>query len=156
MRTRQKVILGGLLAGMGLLLAFAGSVYSQREEKEPLEKKVAAVTKIHPDTVAAVIRGLGPAIFKEISLGNQVVLPGLGTFRVVRIPEHKDLRNGRPVTIAETNYVEFLPAGKLVESVNQEGVIPSGTVPAFEFTPRPNETPSLKTGKTRTPRIRSR
>jgi len=45
-------------------------------------------------------------------------LQGLGVFRVVRVPEHRDLVDGRPAVIAATNYVDFKPFGGLVDAAN--------------------------------------
>src|SRR5262245_241361 len=115
MWTKRRLALAGLLLVTALLLGVAGIVHSQAtreegKEEDNLQRQVAKKAKVKRETVAAVIEALGPAILAEIRLGRQVAVPGLGVLRVVRVPEHRDLRDGRPVTVAAVNYVEFVPA----------------------------------------------
>jgi nucleoid DNA-binding protein len=156
MSMKRRLALGALLGVTGLTLGVAGVVHSQKETKATLEQNVAKAAKLREETVTQVLKALGPAVLAEIRLGRQVVLPGLGVFRVVRIPEHKDLRDGRPVTVAATNYVEFGPFGPGVAAANAEGVVPAAVVPQFQYNPRPNETAPTRTDKIRAPRIRTR
>ena len=146
----------GVLAAAGLSLGLAGMVYSQKQEAPTFEQRLAKAAGVNEETAAKLLKALGPGIMAEVKRGGEVVLDGLGTFKVVRIPEHKDLQGGRPVTIAATNYVVFLPANALVNEANEEGVKPATTVPPFEYIPLPNQTPSQKTGRTRVPPVRTR
>jgi nucleoid DNA-binding protein len=120
-----------------------------------LKGRVAAMTKLPPADVAKVVDALGPAVRDLIGQGQAVDIPNLGIFRAVRIPEHRDLVNGRPATIPGSNYVEFLPADKFADAANQAGVRPSETVPPFEYNPLPDQTRGLKTGPTRAPNSRT-
>ena len=83
-------------------------------------------------------------------------LKGLGTLRVVRVPEHRDLVDGRPATIPASNYVDFLPAGGLVEAANAPGAVPQDTVPPFQYVPLPDQTKGLRTPEERMPNVRTR
>src|SRR5260370_25558637 len=70
-----------------------------------LKGQIAAATKLEEADVDKVLRELGPAISARIANGDRVELPGLGLFRVVRIPEHRDRADGRPAMIAALTYV---------------------------------------------------
>jgi nucleoid DNA-binding protein len=158
---KRRLALASLLGVTVALLGVAGIVHSQARKGESkggadLEKQVTKKTRLKQETVALVLKSLGPAVVAEIRLGRQVVIPNLGVFRVVRVAAHRDLREGRPVTIAATNYVEFVPAAGVVEVANAQGTVPAAEVPAFEYHPRPYETPSTRVDKVRVPRIRSR
>ena len=121
-----------------------------------LRGRIAAATKLPEADVAKVLeRLLGPAIRDLLGQGQTVEIANLGAFRVVRIPEHRDLVNGRPATIAANNYVEFLPTGTLAAAADQPGVRPAETVPPFEYNPLPDQTRGLKTGPTRQPNSRT-
>jgi nucleoid DNA-binding protein len=140
----------------------------QKEVKEPLRLgsaqanlptnlngRIAAATKLPPNDVAKVMDALGPAIRDLLGQGQTVMVPNLGSFRVVRIPEHRDLVNGRPATIGGSNYVEFLATGRFAEAANQPGVQPAESVPPFEYHALPDQAPGLKTGQTRSPNSRT-
>ncbi len=156
MRTKRWLVCGVLLAGMGLFLGLAGKSYSQREEDEGanLKTRLARKLQVRQQLVNDFFKELAPAVIADLRAGNQVVLPGLGTLRVVRVAEHRDLRNGRPVLIPAVNYVEFLPVQALVAAANSEGARPAVTVPAFQYNPLPQQTPSQRTPRTRTPSFR--
>jgi nucleoid DNA-binding protein len=117
--------------------------------------RIAIATKLSEADVAKMMTALGPAIRDLLAEGNTVEIPNLGLFRVVRIPEHRDMVNGRPATIAGSNYVEFVPSGGLVGAANRGGAKPAETVPPFEYNPLPDQTKGLKTGGTRAPNSRT-
>jgi nucleoid DNA-binding protein len=120
-----------------------------------LTGRIAQTTKLQESEVAKVVNAMGPAVRDLLGRGQNVDVPNLGTFRVVRIPEHRDLVNGRPATIAGSNFVEFLAADKFAEAANQSGVRPADTVPPFEYNVLPDQTPGLRTGNTRMPNRRT-
>ncbi|HVS37734.1 MAG TPA: HU family DNA-binding protein [Gemmataceae bacterium] len=119
-----------------------------------LQGRIAAQTKLSEDDVNKVLKALGPALRDDLAHGGLVELPGLGTFRVVRIAAHRDLVNGRPAMIEASNYVEFLPSGGLVDAANAAGAVPQDTVQPFQFNPLPNQTKSLVMPDDRMPNIR--
>src|SRR5712692_6963234 len=123
MRQSQWIALFALVAGMALLLGLAKPALSQRPADPPqtLKGRIVTATKLPEADVQKVLTALGPAIRDHLRTGAQIDLPGLGTFRVVRIPEHRDLVAGRPATVAASNYVEFLPTGDLVNAANGPG-----------------------------------
>jgi nucleoid DNA-binding protein len=159
MRNRNRWFAGGVF-----LLAAALTVTITSQAQPPrnpgvggtLTGQIAAATKLEEADVAKVLKELGPAISARIANGEQVQMPGLGIFRVVRIPEHKDLVDGRPATIAAVNYVEFIPEQGIVNASNAPGAVPATVVPPFEYHPLKNQTPSQRVpdGKVPSTRIR--
>jgi nucleoid DNA-binding protein len=173
MRKLQWGVLVALVGTLGLVLGLAAPARSQRpqpgkpgqparpnqpkeKEKETLKGRLARVTRLPEQDVTKLLAELGPAVRDQLAAGNQVELPGLGTFRVVRVPEHRDLVGGRPAVIPASNNVEFLPAGSIVNAANGPGAVPAVTVPPFEYNPLPQQTPGQKVGNTRTPNTRIR
>jgi nucleoid DNA-binding protein len=168
-------------AGLAILVTATGLVVAQDDEKQQkkpqpqpppairittlgqgragltnsLQGRIAAATKLPEADVAKMIDALGPSIRDLLGQGQTVNLPNLGSFRVVRIPEHKDMVNGRPATIAGSNYVEFNATGDFTSAANQPGVKPAETVPPFEYHPLPDQTKGLKAPYTRTPSTRT-
>jgi nucleoid DNA-binding protein len=120
-----------------------------------LRERLAAVTKLPPADVAKVLEALGPAVRDLLGQGQTVEVPNLGRFRIVRVPEHRDLVDGRPATIAASNTVEFLPTGAFGSAANQPGVRPAETVPPFEYNPLPDQTKSLRVPSQRAPNTRT-
>jgi nucleoid DNA-binding protein len=117
--------------------------------------RIVATTKLPEADVAKVLDAFGPAVRDLLTQGQTVEIPNLGTFRVVRIPEHRDMVNGRPATIPGSNFIEFLAAGKFADAANMPGVRPAESVPPFEYNPLPDQTRGLKTGSTRSPNSRT-
>lgn len=169
MSKRHGWALAALLGGLGLTLALNAPVHSQKapeiksgspKQKAPdtLQGRVAQASKLSEDDVNKVLKALGPAVRDELKRGKTVTLPGLGTLRVVRIPQHKDMEigTGRPLTVAAENTIEFLPTGELVGAANSDGAVPAETVPPFQYIPLPGQTPGQKVGQTRVPSTRVR
>jgi len=117
---------------------------------------VATAAKLREEDVAKVLSALGPAIREQLARGEVVELPGLGVFRIVRVPEHKDLVNGRPATIPAANTVEFLPSGDAIDAANAADAVPADTVPAYQFNPLPIQTKGLRTPEDRMRNVRTR
>src|ERR1700722_9683940 len=152
----QRRALIALAVTIGLVLLIASPALSQKGPviKEPasLKKEVtfkgrlAKAADISEEKVEKILKALGPALVAELSSGNRVELAGIGTFRVVRISEHRDLVNGRPAVIPATNDVEFLPAQGMVDASNAPGAKAETTVPRWEFNPLGNEVPAVRQG----------
>jgi nucleoid DNA-binding protein len=159
MHKARWLALGALLGTLGLVLTFASPALSQKSTtktnkngKETLTQRLARETKLKEDQVTKLLNALGPAMLTELKAGKSVELPGLGTFRVVRVAGHKDIAaGGRPVTIPAFNTVEFVGSIEVGESANSKGVVPAETVPAFQYVPLPGQTPGQKVGRTHTP-----
>jgi nucleoid DNA-binding protein len=156
MNSRPCLTLGMLLGVVGLLSGLAMPLHSQQPAKETFNQRVARTAKTREEDVNRVLRALGPAVREELSKGRSVDLPGLGTFRIVRIAEHRDLRNGRPVTIPAVNHVEFVGGDEMDEAANGPDAVPAETVPAFQFIPLTGQTPGQYTPRTRVPPVRTR
>ena len=145
-----------VLAGTLVVLSWAGPALSQRPARLlPMAQDIARQTRLREESVDKVLTALGPAVSRQLAAGRTVTIQGLGTFRVVRIPEHRDLVNGRPATIAGANFVEFLPLDKFAAAADQAGVRPAETVPPFEYHPLPDQTRGLKVPPVRQPNTRT-
>ncbi len=152
-----------LLSGLALVLVFglAAPGHSQKpaakdKKNETLAQRLARESNLKEEDINKVLKALGPAVRDELTRGKTVSLQGLGTFRVVRVAGHRDLREGRPVNVPPSNYVEFLPTGEVLNSANSDTAVPAETVPAFEYEPLPNQTKGQKVGPTRAPAVRVR
>jgi nucleoid DNA-binding protein len=156
MRTRQIMTLGALLGACGLALILSAPAQTERPRVDSLVARIAEATKLSEENTDRFLKAMGPAIRDELKQGKEVSLPGLGTFRVVQIQEHKDLRGGDVVVIPTTNTVEFVPEGTLVEATNSSTAQPAETVPAFRYIPVPGQTPSNRVSRTRTLPMRTR
>lgn len=164
MRKRNLISVAVLIAAAVLMFGLSEPAQSQRAgqlgaQKDPLRTtlkgRIAIATKLPEAEVVKVLEAIGPAVRDLIGQGQQVEVPNLGTFRVVRIPEHRGLNGGLAVTIPGSNYVEFLPFGVIANAANQPGVMPAETVPPFEYNPLPDQTKSLKTENLRVPGTRT-
>ena len=166
MRKRHRGALAALALTLGGLLALTAPAWSQLKVIEPpsakgggsLKARLARAGDVAEDKIDRILKELGPAIADQLAKGQLVELKGLGTFRVVRIPEHRDLVQGRPAVIPASNYVEFLPTGALVDASNAPGAVPQETVPVWQFNPMPNQTtvPSDRAPSSRIPGIKIR
>jgi nucleoid DNA-binding protein len=153
-------VLGAVVA----VLAFAAPAFSDKpaakdnakDKPTTLNGRIAADSKVSEGDVAKVLAALGPAVRDRLAAGEKVELPGLGAFRVVHIPEHRDLVDGRPALVPGSNYVDFTPFGGLIDAANAPGAVPQETVPPFEFNPLPGQTPSQHVPFERMPNIRTR
>ncbi len=156
MRNWNRWIAGGvLLLAVGITL----SRTSQAQTPKPpasatLTGDIATTTKLDERDVDKVLRELGPAIAKRLARGEKIDMPGLGTFRVVRIPAHNDLVDGKPTTIPTTNNVEFLAAAEIVNASNAPDAVPAAVVPPFQYNILPDQTPGQKVPNTRVPSSR--
>ncbi len=152
MRKPHLGALAALLATLGLSLVLTTPVRSQRPQpRETFKAQIARLAKLEEEAVTKVLQALGPAIRDHVARGEQVDIPGLGTFRVVRVPEHKDMVNGRPATIPDSNYIEFVPVEDLVKASNAPTAVPAVVVPPYEFNPLPNQTKAQKAPGSRQP-----
>jgi len=124
------------------------------EDALTLQQRVAKGAKVSEEAAGRLFEALGPAIREELRRGKSVSIAGLGTFRVVRVAEHKDLKNGRPVTIPASNTVEFLAEGDVIQATNGENARPEETVPAFQYNPLPGANPGQKMPLIRNPGTR--
>jgi nucleoid DNA-binding protein len=146
--------LGALVGTLGLVVAATAQEAGQRpaDKKQPatFQGRMLAASKLPEKDLNVFLAALGPAIRDSLAAGQTVSVPGLGTFRVVRIPEHRDMVAGRPVIVAGSNYVEFLPVAGLVGAANAAGATPAVTVPPFEYVPLPDRVPGQRVPGTRT------
>jgi nucleoid DNA-binding protein len=158
MRNWNRWLAGGVLClAVGLTLGFVTEARSQRPAPTftgPLDKEISTATKLEVDDVNKVLRQLGPVISAKLARGERIEIAGLGTFRVVRVGEHRDMIDGRPGVVAAYNYVEFLPVQEIVNAANAPGAVPSETVPAFQYNVLPNQIPSLRVPNVRAPSTR--
>jgi nucleoid DNA-binding protein len=151
MHTRHRWALGGLLGAVVAVLLAAPARSAKPPAEETFNQRLAKAARLSEEDAGRFYQALGSVIREDLAHGKQVSVPGLGTFRVVRVEEHRDLRNGRPVVVPATNTVEFLSEGSLVDAANAPAAKPAETVPPFQYVPIPGQTPGQKVGPTRTP-----
>lgn len=154
MRKHHSWSLAALGATLLLTLVLADPAQSQRPAlpQEPtLAGDIATRSGVKEADVAKVLQAMGPAVTQRIAAGQTVELQGLGTIRVVRIAEHKDLVDGRPATIPAVNNIDFVPTGNLTNAANAANAVPAVTVPAFQYNPIQNRVPSTRVPSTRIP-----
>src|SRR5262249_37604200 len=123
MGKQHRLALGTLLAALAVA-SLGYSQYPPPPKEETLNQRPARLSNLPEPDVKRFLSVLGPAVREELGKGKEVSLSGLGTFRIVRVAEHRDLRNGRPVMIPAVNTVEFLPEGGTLEAANGENVQP--------------------------------
>jgi nucleoid DNA-binding protein len=153
----------GALLGLGCLvgvLAFLLGVTAPAQPPKPpaeetLSQRLARTTQLAEEDITKILNELGPAIQYDLTHGKQVTFLGLGTFRVVRVPEHRDLKNGQVVTVPAVNTVEFLATSQLKEASNTSGAVPAETVPEYRFNPLPQQTPTQRVPLIRNPGVRT-
>jgi nucleoid DNA-binding protein len=159
MRKRPWLALAALAATLGVLVPLTAPAQSPRPPREEsFGQRVAREAKVSEEQLARVLAALGPAVRDELKKGNTVSLPGLGTFRVVRVAEHKDIEpgTGRVLRVPATNTVEFLAGEGLGEAANSATAVPAETVPAFQFNPLPDQTKGQRVPQTRSEGQRTR
>jgi nucleoid DNA-binding protein len=151
----RQVLMGGSLLGCLVLLVGLGSAQSPGARKQlTLPQRLAEAAKLPEDSASRFLQALGPVFRDELRRGKEVTIPGLGRFRVVRVEEHRDMQNGRPVTVPASNRVEFVAAEIIDTAANAEGVTPADTVVPFQYITLPGQTPSQKAPPSRTPPVR--
>jgi nucleoid DNA-binding protein len=125
---------------------------AQRDES--FVGRVSKASGVSQEDVAKVLRALAGPLKDDLRQGKSVGLNGVGTFRIVKLPEYRDLKDGKPVIIPPRNSVEFQPAGDLAEAANAEGAVPAASVPAFEYNALPGQTPGMRMDGVRMPQVR--
>src|SRR5215470_263410 len=157
MRKQHWLALAGVLGALAVGLIVTAPAHSQLPRQAgSLSSELATATQLAERDVAKLLTALGPALTQQLAAGRQVQLPGLGTFRVVRLGESKNLVDGRPVTQPARNIVEFLPDAALNQAAAAPGAVPAAEVPPFQYVPLPNQTPGQKVPAGRTPSTRIR
>jgi nucleoid DNA-binding protein len=171
MGKKQWMGLGVLLGTLGLFLTLTDAARSQRPlpkivsgsgnaprqaAKMTLEGRVMDYSKLKEKETKKFLDAVGPAVRDLLENGQQVNLSGLGTFRIVNVPAHRDMVAGRPATIAAVNYVEFVPSADLAGAANSPSATPAEVVPPFQYIPIPGRDPGMKVGNTRAPNVRTR
>jgi nucleoid DNA-binding protein len=159
MRKARWLALAVLLATMGLVAGQSTTKTARPKEnkEETIPQRIAKDTKLTEQQAEKFYNAVGSAIRDQLHRGKTVAVPGLGTFRVVRVAEHKDMAaGGRPVTVPAFNTVEFVGTVEVSDGVNAEGVTPAETVPPFQYITLPGQTPGQKMGRTHAPSQRVR
>jgi nucleoid DNA-binding protein len=160
MRNRPLLALATLAGVLGIFLPLEAPAQSKPKPRgeETLNQRLARESKLTEEQITKVLTALGPAVRDQLVKGNTVTLPGLGTFRVVRVAGHRDIEagTGRVLSIPARNTVEFLSGDGLSEAANGAATMPAETVPAYQFNPLPDQAPGQKVGPTRSPGIRTR
>jgi nucleoid DNA-binding protein len=146
-----------LLAGLATcaLLSVAGAQTQVIPKNETFVQRVARYSEIKEKEADRCINALGRALLEDLKQGKTDTLPGLGSFRIVRVGTSKDLVNGRPVNIPAYNVVEFSPDEGVYDAANGDNVEAARYVPAFQYNILPGQTPGQKMGSSRMPNTRA-
>ncbi len=158
MTQRPWWALATVVVALGGLIPMEASAQLQKPRPElSVNQRLAREARVTEAQAARVFNALGPVLRDELKKGNTVSIPGLGTLRVVRIAEHRDMEigTGRVLRIPAKNTVEFLAGEALGEAANSATAVPAETVPAFERDPLPDQTKGQKVPPTRSEGLRS-
>ena len=151
-----------LLAGMASYIAMGPVVAQIIQQPKPIPKnetfvqRVARYSDIKDKEAERCIQSIGRALFEDLKQGKTDAIPGLGSFRIVRVAESKDLVNGRPAQVPAYNVVEFSPEDSITDAANDANVEAARIVPAFQYFILPGQTPGQKMGSSRMPNSRMR
>ena len=141
MRRTYFVMFGLIVTLFAIGFGLTRSAHSQNSDRIldltnlSMADQLAAEAQVNKDDAKAMLKALSPVIQQRLAKGQTVTLGGLGTFRVVKIPAHRELRGGRPITVPARNYVEFLPQVALVNSSNAITAQPAAVVQPFQYNP---------------------
>jgi nucleoid DNA-binding protein len=138
------------------VLSVAGAQTQVAPKNETFVQRVARYADIKERDADKCINALGKALMEDLRQGKTDGLPGLGSFRIVRVGESKDLVNGRPVAIPAYNVIEFSPEEGVSDVANGDNVEAAKFVPAFQYNIIPGQTPGQKMGSSRMPNSRIR
>lgn len=159
---QAAVITGGLVAALTMTAPGHSQVKIINQNPAPapipanetITQRLARESGIPEKDVVRLLSRLGPALEVDLKKGNTVTFPGLGGFRVVRLPSYRTLdENGRLEQVPTRNVVEFLPDARLTEAANTSKVVPAAAVPAFEYNPLPDQTPGQRVPGRRMPNV---
>jgi nucleoid DNA-binding protein len=159
MGKRRWVGLTVLLTALGVLLGVSDEALSQRPQAKKqmtLKGRIMDYSRLEEKETNKFLQAIGPAVRDLLAAGQQVEVPGLGLFRIVNVPPHRDLINGRPATVQGSNYVEFVPSGELNGAANSSTATPAEVVPPFQYNPLPGRDPGSKAPNERMPNVRTR
>ncbi len=121
---------------------------------ETFVQRVARYAEIKDKDAERCINAIGKALVEDLKKGKTDALPGLGSFRIVRVGDSKDLVNGRPVSVPAYNIVEFSPEDGVSDAANADNVEAARFVPAFRYNILPGQTPGQKMPSSRMPSSR--
>jgi nucleoid DNA-binding protein len=159
-RIMRKARWGALVALIGTFavgLLWTTPAHSQpRPVLGPLPAEFARQSRLQPEDATRALNAFGPVVSQQLAASREVSIPNMGVFRVVNIPQHVNLVDGRPTTIPARNIVEFLPDAALTRAANSPQARPAVVVPPFQYIPLPGQTPSTRLPDQRIPSRSSR
>src|SRR5690242_5610208 len=104
MSKSRMVIFGGVAVSLAFVLGIGVARSQQRLPLGPLQKDLALGAKVGEEEAVRLLNAMGPAVTRQLAAGRQVSLPGLGTFRVVRLGETRNLdAEGKVIDQPATN-----------------------------------------------------
>jgi nucleoid DNA-binding protein len=148
------LLLAGVAAYAVLSKAEAQTQTKVIAKNETFAQRVARYADVKDKDAEQCIRVIGKALLEDLKQGKTDALPGFGSFRIVRVGESKDLVNGRPVSTAAYNVVEFSPDEGVSDAANADNVEAAKFVPAFKYNILPGQTPGQKMPSSRMPSSR--
>ncbi len=68
------------------------------------------------------VEGITQIIAEQLTKGNDVILRGLGTLKIVEAKEKvgRNIKNGTPLVIPAHNRIKFIPSKTIKESLTHE------------------------------------
>jgi len=94
----------------------------QKMTKEELVTKLADMAGTTKKAANTIVDGLVAEITRALSKGDRIVLPGLGTFSVVKRAKRKgrNPQTGEEITIPASKVAKFKAAPKLKDAINKK------------------------------------
>jgi nucleoid DNA-binding protein len=148
-----------VIAGMSAYVMLQPASAQQAKpipKNETFVQRLARYSDVKEKDAERCIQNIGKALMEDLRQGRTDTIPGLGSFRIVRVAESKDLVNGRPATIPAYNVVEFSPEEGIAETANGENIEASVYVPSFKYILLPGQTPGQRIPSSRMPSSRMR
>src|SRR5262245_49445936 len=141
--TRTHWTLTALFAAGVALYALTGSAQSQRPPlilQPGLARDVALESGVSEEDTTKVLAALGSVVRKQIATGRpRVELQGIGTFRVIRAPEHRALQDGKVIMVPGSNYIELVTDVGLKQAANSPLAVPAEIIPIWNnYDPEPS------------------
>lgn len=83
--------------------------------------KLSTATGTDIETIQKLMQGLTHAISERVSKGDKVVVPGLGEFSVVFIPQYlqEDVLTGRMMCMPQSQQLTFTPSPTLKQRLQK-------------------------------------
>jgi nucleoid DNA-binding protein len=155
MKALRPVCVFLLVASLGAALTISAYAQLGRPRPKTPQQKLATAANLTEEQATRAYEAFGSVVVSELSEGKVVNVPNLGTFRLVRIPDYKDIRDTRPVTTPAHNVIEFSASTSAADASNSVDSKPAENVQPMHFDVLPGQVPGQRAPGTRTPTQRT-